>query len=91
MTEPLWLDRHLVLLLHDDILAATGGAAGVRDEGLLESALARPLNRFAYEGVDDIVELAATTLSRSPRTIRSSTGTSGPPSWRSASSLKTMD
>lgn len=60
MTEPLWLVRDLVLFLHDDILAATGGAAGVRDEGLLDSALARPLNRFAYEGVADIVELAAT-------------------------------
>jgi death-on-curing protein len=60
MSEPLWLDRELVLLLHDDILAATGGAAGIRDEGLLDSALARPLNRFAYEGLVDIVELAAT-------------------------------
>ncbi len=47
MTEPLWLDRELILLLHDDILAATGGAPGVRDTGLLDSALARPLNRFA--------------------------------------------
>ena len=60
MAEPLWLDRDLVLVLHDDILTATGGAAGVRDEGLLESALARPLNRFAYEGVTDIIDLAAT-------------------------------
>lgn len=60
MTEPLWLDRELVLLLHDDILAETGGATGVRDEGLLESALARPLNRFAYERVEDLLELAAT-------------------------------
>jgi len=60
MAEPLWLDRDLVLALHDDILAATGGAAGVRDEGLLESALARPLNRFAYEGVTDVIDLAAT-------------------------------
>lgn len=60
MTAPLWLDRELVLLLHDDILAATGGATGVRDEGLLESALARPLNRFAYERVEDLLELAAT-------------------------------
>lgn len=40
MAEPLWLDRDLVLALHDDILAATGGAAGIRDEGLLESASA---------------------------------------------------
>lgn len=60
MTEPLWLDRELILLLHDDILAATGGAPGVRDTGLLDSALARPLNRFAYEGLADLVELAAT-------------------------------
>jgi len=60
MTEPLWLDRELILLLHDDIVAATGGATGVRDEGLLDSALARPLNRFAYEGVDELIELAAT-------------------------------
>lgn len=60
MVEPLWLDRDLVLLLHDDILAATGGAAGVRDEGLLDSALAQPLNRFAYEGLTDLIELAAT-------------------------------
>ena len=49
-----------MLLLHEDIIAQTGGAAGVRDEGLLDSALARPLNRFAYEGVTGIVELAAT-------------------------------
>lgn len=60
MSEPLWLDRDLLLALHEDILAATGGAAGVRDEGLLESALARPMNRFAYEGVTDVVDLAAT-------------------------------
>lgn len=60
MFEPVWLNRDLILGLHDDILAATGGAAGVRDEGLLESALARPQHRFGYEGLHDIVELAAT-------------------------------
>lgn len=60
MAEPLWLDRELILLLHEDIISETGGATGVRDEGLLESALARPLNRFAYEGVSDVIELAAT-------------------------------
>lgn len=58
--EPVWLDEALILLLHEDILAETGGAAGVRDLGLLKSALARPLNRFAYEGVADLLELAAT-------------------------------
>ena len=60
MAEPLWLDQELLTLLHEDILAETGGLAGVRDAGLLASALARPLNRYAYEGVEDLAELAAT-------------------------------
>lgn len=60
MTEPLWLDRDLMLALYEDMVAASGGAVGVRDEGLLESALARPVNRFHYEGCHDLVDLAAT-------------------------------
>jgi death-on-curing protein len=60
MAEPLWMDQDLLVRLHDEILRVTGGASGVRDEGLLNSALARPANRYAYEGVTDIVELAAT-------------------------------
>jgi death-on-curing protein len=54
----IWLSRNLVLAIHDEQLAQHGGAAGIRDEGLLESALARPLNRAAY-GEPDVVELAA--------------------------------
>ena len=53
-----WLSRELVLAVHDEQLAEHGGATGVRDEGLLESALARPLNRAGY-GDPDIAELAA--------------------------------
>jgi len=53
-----WLSRELVLAVHDEQLAEHGGATGVRDEGLLESALARPLNRTGY-GDPDIAELAA--------------------------------
>ena len=53
-----WLDRQLVLAIHDEQIAEHGGAAGTRDMGLLESALARPLNRAAY-GDPDVVELAA--------------------------------
>lgn len=53
-----WLSRNLVLAVHDEQLAEHGGASGVRDEGLLESALARPLNRAGY-GDPDIAELAA--------------------------------
>jgi death-on-curing protein len=58
--QPVWLDKVLMLALHDDVVVASGGAAGLRDEGLLESALARPINRLLYEGVDDLLELAAT-------------------------------
>ncbi len=60
MEEPAWLDKELILALYEDVVAASGGVFGVRDEGLLESALARPLNRFLYEGVNDLLELAAT-------------------------------
>lgn len=60
MTEPLWMDEELLLRLHEEVLRETGGASGIRDLNLLRSALARPLNRYAYEGVTDLIELAAT-------------------------------
>lgn len=60
METPVWLDKALILALYEDVVAASGGAVGVRDEGLLESALARPLNRHAYEGEADLLELGAT-------------------------------
>ena len=53
-----WVDKRSLLLLHDESLATHGGASGIRDEGLLDSALARPLNLVAY-GEPDIAELAA--------------------------------
>lgn len=53
-----WIDKRALLLLHAESLAEHGGAAGLRDEGLLESALARPLNLAAY-GEPDTAELAA--------------------------------
>jgi death-on-curing protein len=53
-----WVDRRALLLLHADSLAEHGGAAGLRDEGLLDSALARPLNLAAY-GEPDFAALAA--------------------------------
>ena len=53
-----WIDRHALVLLHDESLAEHGGSAGVRDEGLLESALARPLNLASY-GSPDFADLAA--------------------------------
>ena len=54
-----WVNKKALLLLHDESLAEHGGAAGLRDAGLLYSALARPLNLEAY-GQPDVAELAAT-------------------------------
>jgi death on curing protein len=53
-----WLARQLILAIHDEQLAEHGGALGIRDEGLLDSALARPLNRAGY-GEPDVAELGA--------------------------------
>ena len=53
-----WVNRQVLLLLHDESLAEHGGAPGVRDEGLLDSALARPLNLALYEQ-PDVAALAA--------------------------------
>ena len=53
-----WIDRRALELLHDESLSLHGGASGLRDEGLLESALARPLNLAAY-GSPEVWALAA--------------------------------
>lgn len=58
MTEPRWLDTTIVLDVHAEQLALFGGADGIRDLGLLESALARPINKFGY-GESDLAALAA--------------------------------
>jgi death-on-curing protein len=58
MSEPQWLDTDIVLDVHAEQLALFGGADGIRDLGLLESALGRPLNKFAYGGTD-LAALAA--------------------------------
>ena len=60
--EPRWPSRAAALALHDRSIGLHGGAPGLRDEGLLESALARPANRFHYEAIDDVCALAATYL-----------------------------
>lgn len=59
MNEPVWLERRGLLLLHMESLAEHGGTTGIRDEGLLDSALARPRNQFAYDQSADISQLAA--------------------------------
>lgn len=59
MSEPRWITKAGLVTLHDRSIALHGGAAGIRDEGLLESALERPRNIFNYEGGEDLVRLAA--------------------------------
>ena len=58
MNTPIWLLREAVLATHERLLSEFGGASGIRDAGLLDSALARPENLLAY-GKPTIHELAA--------------------------------
>jgi death-on-curing protein len=58
MPETVWIEKQALILLHNISLAEHGGSPGLRDEGLLDSALARPQNLVAY-GEPDIAALAA--------------------------------
>ena len=58
MREWRWIDQRSLMLLHDESLAEHGGAPGLRDEGLFQSALARPRNLVAC-GKPDLADLAA--------------------------------
>ena len=58
MDEPVWVRKSVVLASHDEQLRIHGGRGGIRDEGLLDSALNRPRNLFAY-GEPDLADLAA--------------------------------
>jgi death-on-curing protein len=57
--QPVWIETRDALAIHDRLLALHGGASGLRDKGLLESALARPRQHHAYTDSPDIVEMAA--------------------------------
>ena len=59
MKEPTWLSKVAVLAIHGRLLAEHGGASGLRDESLLESALAAPVNHLKYSRAD-VYMLAAT-------------------------------
>ncbi len=59
MKEPRWINELSVVLLHAESLAEYGGKEGLRDEGMLQSALARARNLFVYEQTSDIAALAA--------------------------------
>jgi death-on-curing protein len=56
--EPEWVTMPIVLAIHDEQLAIHGGSSGLRDVALLESALGRPRNKWAYENAE-LPELAA--------------------------------
>jgi death on curing protein len=58
VNEPEWLEIDIVLDFHAEQLALFGGAEGIRDLGLLESALTRPINKFSH-GESDLANLAA--------------------------------
>ena len=58
MKEPRWLTTTMVVAIHDEQLAIHGGAGGLRDAGLLDSALGRPRNKWEYEKTE-LPELAA--------------------------------
>jgi len=57
--EPVWIEERDALALHDRLLALDGGAAGVRNVGLLRSALARPQQLRAYGDAPDTTDMAA--------------------------------
>lgn len=59
MTEIVWLEPQAIEMLHTESLSDHGGMTGLRDESLLENALARRRNLHACEGVEDVLTLAA--------------------------------
>lgn len=62
MNEPVWISLSTLYLLHDRQLELFGGLRGIRDEGAIESALARAINAWLYGSATDVGSLAATYL-----------------------------
>ena len=59
MKKPVWIDERDALVLHNRLLELHGGAGGLRDGGLLQSALARPQQQYSYAEAADIIDMAA--------------------------------
>lgn len=59
MNEPVWVLEDVVVAVHQVLLSEHGGLSGIRDEALLDSALTRPQQRFAYSDKPSIFVLAA--------------------------------
>jgi death-on-curing protein len=66
MSEPFWLTRRMIVAIHDEQLAIHGGASGLRDERMLESALDRQKNKWSYEsaGLDELAAAYAFGIAR---------------------------
>ena len=62
MSEPIWVPNQAVYIIHDRQIARHGGASGLRDEGLLQGALQRPINKWQYETSDTFGCAAADAL-----------------------------
>lgn len=59
MIEPKWISAQIAIAIHDEAIYEFGGMAGIRDHGLLESALDRPRNLLAYKARSSVFDLAA--------------------------------
>jgi death on curing protein len=57
--EPIWIQQRVVIYAHEESLAEHGGPSGIRDLGMLESALARPKNLFAYSEIEPSLQRLA--------------------------------
>ena len=55
---PIWIDERDVVAVHDSLMAQHGGLPGLRDRGLLESALARPRQHYSYAETIDVIQMA---------------------------------
>ena len=62
MIEPVWLSAETVIYINQRVVSRIGEPFLLRDRGLLESAVAKPQNRFHYDNVEDVVSLATTLL-----------------------------
>ena len=78
MKEPVWIEYRDTHALHDRVLALFGGAEGVRDDALLESALARPRQLFAYAESPGTMTMAAAYTAGIVRNHPFSDGISAP-------------
>jgi len=81
MTEPIWINVHDAITLHDQLIALHGGATGIRDEALLQSALALPQQLYAYADSPDTIEMATAYTGVSCAIILSSMATNALALW----------